>query len=370
MKGASYITKILSIRLRLHYTWYLAFILITAIVVNQFPVLYQLWERTLLGLVTSLIFLFAIGIRQLALRFVAIHRRVPLKNFTLFVFGGVPDLAKEDNLPIFELLMGASGILFSLILAIVFYLIHMALVITGSIVAAGIIQWLAFITLMLTVFHFIPAYPLDGGKLLMALFWKKSGDYYRAVRITGWIGWVTGLLLTIGGILLLILAQEKFTGLTLAFVGFTLERAATQCRRQETLRRNIQDIPTGDIMSREYPVITRQLSIGQLVRQHILVSGQHYFIIADGAELQGIVTVKDIKSIPKKKWNSTQVGEAMTPVSAIRTARINQPAESILEQMDKLGINQMPVLEEDKVVGIVTREDLIRLSKTRAQLGK
>src|SRR4030042_4884383 len=120
-----------------------------------------------------------------------------------------------------------TGILLNLVLTIIFYLIYMAMVITGNVMIAGLIQWLAFITLLLTFFHIIPGFPLDGGKILLALLWKKTGDYHRAVLVTAWIGWTCGLILIIYGIIILAMTPQKYLGITLAFVGLSLERAAT-----------------------------------------------------------------------------------------------------------------------------------------------
>src|SRR4030042_5939586 len=145
MKSTSRTIQGLRVRVRLHYTWYVAIILITVIVVNQFPVLYQLWERIVLGLATSLIFFLTICTRQLVLSAVAFQRRMPLNSFTLFVFGGACQLAKEDNHPALEALKGMTGILLNLVLTIIFYLIHMAMVITGRVMIAGRIRWPRFI---------------------------------------------------------------------------------------------------------------------------------------------------------------------------------------------------------------------------------
>jgi Zn-dependent protease/predicted transcriptional regulator len=355
---------------RLHYTWYVAFVLITVIVVNQFPVLYQLWERIALGLLTSLVFFLTIGIRQLIINFIARRIHFPLRNIILFVFGGASQLTREDNLPSLEVLMGVTGILLSLVLALIFYLIHMILVIIGSEMIAGLIQWLAFIILILTFFHIIPGFPLDGGRILLSILWKKTGHYYRAVQVTAWIGWIAGLFLMIGGIIVLAVNQQIFTGITLALVGLSLGLAATYGRREVSLRRNLQGISAQDIMHMDYPVIPRKLNAGHLVRDYILVKAFHYFVIADDGELHGIVTIKDIKSLPRKKWDSTSVGEIMTPVSKVRTARMNQSGDSLLEQMEKWGIEQIPVMEGDKLAGIVVKDDLIHLSQNRAELRK
>jgi len=361
--------RTLGVRIRLHFTWYLAFVLIAAVVVTQFPEAYPLWQRIALGIAASLLFFVSVGIREFVLSYLAISRGAPLKRVTLFVFGGVAQITKESTRPILELLLAVAGLLSNLIIAAIFYGVYIVLVSTGSIMVAGLIQWLAFIYFMLALFHFIPAFPLDGGRLLRAVLWRATGDYDRVTRNATWTGWGVGLLFIVGGILILVFTRQWFVGILLAPMGWVLLLAAAQSRRQLVVREALQDIKAQDVMARECPLITPQLSLGQLVRDCILVTGQRYFVVVDEAKLQGVVTMRDIKSIPKGRWNSTRVDEIMTPASKLKIAHPQQSAAGLLEQMDEFGISQMPVLEEDKVIGIVGRDSLIRLVKTRAALG-
>lgn len=369
MRSLPNLGRIFGVSIRLHYTWPVAFVLITAMVVTQFPEAYPLWQRITLGIAASLLFFISVSVREFVISLTAISRGIPVKSITLFVFGGVSQISKEATLPILELLVAVAGLLSSLVIAGVFYGIYAVLVNTGSIVIAGLIQWLAFIYFMLFLFHFIPGFPLDGGRVLRALLWKVIGDYERATLIASWTGWGIGLLCIVGGILLLIVERQWFNGLVLAGMGWALLTAAAQSRRQAVLHEALQSIIVQDLMTKEYPLITPQLSLGQLVRDYIIVTGRRYFVVVDGVKLLGIVTMRNIKSIPKKRWDSTRIGQIMTPASELKTAHPQQPAASLLEQMDELGINQMPVLEEDKVIGIVARDSLIHLAKTRAKLG-
>ena len=145
--------------------------------------------------------------------------------------------------------------------------------------------------------------------------------------------------------------------------------AAAHTRHQLALRGALSSITVQDIMAKECSIINPQLSLSHLVHDCVLATGQRYFVIADGARLQGIVTMANIKSIPKEQWDSTRVGEIMTPAGKLKTARPGQTAAGLLEQMDELGINLMPVAENDEVIGIVTRDSLVRFVKTRAELG-
>jgi Zn-dependent protease len=369
MKGASNLSRLLGVRIRLDYSWAVALVLITAVVVTQFPEAYPLWQRIALGLVASLLFFVAVGIREFALNLMALRRDIPVRRITLFIFGGAPQVAKEDTLPVLELLMALTGLLSNLLIAGIFYGAHLILVTAGSVVFAGLIQWLAFICFTLALFHFVPAFPLDGGRALRVVIWKATGNYDRATRIASLTGRGIGLLCITGGILELILAQQWFFGLLLVFVGWVLQNAAAQSQRQAVPYEMLRGTMARDMMTGGYPLIPQQLSLGQLIRDYILVTGQCYFLVVDGVKLRGIVTMRNIKRIPKGHRDSTPVGEIMIPLSELKVAHPRQPAASLLEQMDELGVNQMPVLENGALIGIVSRERLLRLVRARAKLG-
>ncbi len=360
--------RIFGVSVRLHYTWVLAFALITAIMVTQFPEALPLWHRTILGLITSLLFLIAVSIRSFVISLVAINRGVSVKRITLFVFGGGAEISKEATRPILELLIAATGLLSTLLLCGIFYGIYAILFNTSSVVAYVVIQWLSYIFFMLFLFHFIPGFPLDGGIILRALLWRVSDNYDRSTRITSLIGLTIGWLTIAGGILLLVTEQQWFNGLTLVGVGWVLQSAAAQSRRRAIAREALQPVKTEDIMTREIPLISNQATVSQLIRDYILATGQRYCLIVDGDKLEGVVTIENVKRV-KKKHQGSHLGKIMTPVSELKLAHPQQSAASVLGQMDEQWLDHMPVVENDKVVGIVSRQSLERLAKTRKELG-
>lgn len=368
MGGTPNLGQVLGIRLRFHYTWSVAFALITAAVVTHFPESYPIWYRIILGIVASLTFLMAIGVREVVLSVLAIRRGIRVKRVTLFVFGGTSQLTRENASPIIELLTAAAGLLTTLVIAGIFYMVHLVLLKTGNFLSAGLTQWLYFIIFMLFLLHLLPCFPLDGGKILRALLWRATGNYERATRLTNWTARGISLLFIIAGILELIVTRDWFLGPLLLLMGWVLLSAAVQSHRQAVMREALQGATAQDIMTREYSIINQQLSLGQLVRDYVLVTGQHYFMVADGVKLQGIITMQNIKPIPKKRWNSTTIDKIMTPASELKTAHPKQSATSLLEQMDEFDTSQVPVVEKGNIMGIVSRGSLIRLVKTRARL--
>jgi len=369
LRSAAKPERVFGVRVRLHYTWYIAFLLIIAVITTQFPEVYPLWQRMVLGLATGLLFFVAISIREFILGFIAIRRRMPVKDVTLFVLGGVSQIARETTQPILELLLAVAGLLANMLIAGIFYGAYLALANSASVIIAGLIQWLAFIIFMLALFHFVPGFPLDGGRVLRALLWRATGNYERAACIASWVGRGIGLLLVVGGIVVMIIYSQWFVGLFLAFMGWVLQSAAVHSRNQVLLYETLRSVVTQNIMTKEYSVVNPQLSLSRLVRDYIMVTGQRYFVVTDEDKLQGMVTVRNIRSIPRRRWRSTRVGKVMTPVGKLKTAYLQQSGASLLELMDGLGINQIPVLEEDEVIGVVVRDSLMRLVKTRTRLG-
>jgi Zn-dependent protease len=337
--------------------------------VTHYPEVFPFWQRIILGIFASLLFFVAVSMREFALNFLAISRGIQVKPIVLFIFGGMPRAIEESTGPVLELLMGLAGLLSNLVVAGVFYIVHSILINAGNIVADGFIQWLAYIFFLLALFHFIPGFPLDGGRLLRAILWKASGNYYRATHITAWIGQGFGLICITGGILLSLILQQWFNGITLILVGWALHSAALYCRRHAVLHESLGGVRTGDILTPECPTIVGDLSLSQLVRDCVSATGQRYFVVTNkDGELQGALTMGRIKAVPRKRWEATRVSEVMVPASQLKAIDSQQPAVCALEEMDESGTDQMPISDRGRVIGFVTRNKLLRVTRTRAEL--
>ena len=228
--------RVFRIRPRFHYTWFVAIVLITAAIITHFSLAYPLTQSVIVGLAASLLFFLTVSTREFVLSFIATRKGIRVENVTLFAFGGLPHVDRDTTAPVLELLLAISGALFNLVMAGIFSAIYFALMNTGGILVDVLVQWLAFIWLTLAMFHFVPGFPLDAGRALRALLWKLTSDYEKATRIASWTGWGIGLTLAIGGIPLLVIAREWFTGILLIAVGLILQNAATHSRRQVVYR--------------------------------------------------------------------------------------------------------------------------------------
>ena len=158
---------------------------------------------------------------------------------------------------------------------------------------------------------------------------------------------------------------QWIVGLWLAFIGWFLEIAATISYRQALMRDALQGLSVRDVMTVDWPLIRRGLSLERLVQDYILRTGRQSFIVAVEDRLEGIVTLRDIKRVSHERWQTTLVEEIMAPSDKLKIAYPNQDALSLFEQMDELSIAQVPVVEGRDVVGMVDRDSLVHLLRTR-----
>ncbi|MFC1897829.1 hypothetical protein ACFLX8_04635 [Chloroflexota bacterium] len=232
MRSSLRISSFFRTHLRVHYSWILAFILITWAVTTQFSTDYPFWIRIASGAIASVSFFLAITFRELVLILMSIYKGIEVKSVTLFSFGGLIEVDQETTSPQHEVMIAISGILGNLAITGIFYIANVLLPETIHIMVDIVTKWLAFLYFALTIFHIIPAYPLEGGHFLRAILWKMLGDVRRSTQIAVWISWVLGIIIAIGGILILVFTIEHFTGVFLLVIGLILNNAATYSHHQ------------------------------------------------------------------------------------------------------------------------------------------
>ena len=375
MGNAFNLGKLFGIQFRLHYTWFIIFILITVSFSWQlFPTIYPDWPVALhwaMGVVTSILFFASILAHELAHSLVGRANNISIKSITLFIFGGVAQMTGEARSAGAELKMAAAGPVCSLVIAGLFYAVFFFTENTVVPLAAVAFQ-LAYINAALAVFNMIPGFPLDGGRVFRSILWKVTGNYRRSTRIATRIGQGTGYLFILGGILIIFLQPfglSWFNGLWLAFIGWFLGNAASASYRQVQWHGALRGVTALQVMTSDCPVVPLSITVSQLVQGYIFPSGRGCFLVADEGGVRGALTLHNIKSVPRLKWAAIRAEEIMIPVDKLRVASPEQDALSILEQMDKSNLDLMPVASEGRVIGLITRENLIRLLRTRAELG-
>jgi Zn-dependent protease len=360
--------RLFGIQVRLHYTWFIIFVLVTASLVDPDWLLLSSW---VVGIATSLLFFASVLAHELAHSLVGRRYGVTIKSITLFVFGGMAHMAGEAESSGAEFKMALAGPVCSMAIGAFFGLVWFLTVDILPLVAA-MTGWLAWINFALAVFNMIPGFPLDGGRVFRAIVWRTTGNYGRSTRIATVVGRVIAYIFILGGILIIFIRPfglSWFNGIWIAFIGWFLENAASASYRQEQWREVMQRFTVAEVMTTDYLVVPPDMTVAQLVQQYIVPSGLRFFILADEGRLHGMVTLPDIKSLPQQKWSTTPVRDIMTPADKLRAVSPDQDAWSVVTQMDEANINQMPVVSGTRVIGIVARDDLIRILRTRSKPG-
>jgi len=373
MGGAFSLGRIFGIQFRIHYSWFIIFVLITGSLSWQyFPYTYPEWSAPtywLTGIATSLLFFASVVAHELAHSLVARANDIPVKSITLFLFGGVAHMTREASRYGAELKMALAGPVASLVIGGLFFVLHLLLQSVNEPVAA-LTFWLARINVVLALFNLIPGFPLDGGRVFRSLLWRFSGNYQRATRIAFEVGRGVGYLFVAGGVILMFLSRENwFNGLWLAFIGIFLTYMATASYRQTQWQAALMGVKVADAMTTTCPVISPYVTISRVVQDYIFVGGHQCFMVTGGGELRGILTLRNIKSVDQKTWDTTAVSDVMTPAERLKVVRMDEEVLSVLEQMEEYGISQMPVESEGRIIGLVTRDDVLRLLYTRSRLG-
>lgn len=368
MGSAFNLGKLFGIQFRLHYTWFIVFILVVVSLSVQYfpgqftsenPVVY--W---VIGVIASLLLFASVIAHELSHSLAARANGIPVSSITLFIFGGVSQITREARKANTELIIAAAGPVCSLALAGLFWLLYLY---TDGVIepVAAIALWLASVNGVLAVFNLIPGFPLDGGRVFRALLWRFSGRYYRSTRIATQVGRVVGYLFIVGGIISMFFLNW-FTGLWLAFIGWFLENAASASYRQAQWREGLAGYTATQVMSTDYVIVSPEVTVADVVQGYLFASGHRFFVVAEEGELRGILTLQDIRSVPQENWSAMRVREAMTPVDRLRMASPDQEVLGILENMVENNVNQIPVVREGKVIGLITRDQLLRLLPARS----
>ena len=373
-RGGIPIGKVFGISLRLHYSWFLIFALVTwSLAAVYFPSTHPTWSLWLkigAGVITSVLFFGSVLFHELMHSIVALREGIQIRAITLFFLGGVSEMTSEPKTAGDEFRMAAAGPFSSLVLGGVFmgifYILRSASSETAQFMAA-ISFYLGLINLLLGIFNLIPGFPLDGGRVLRSLIWWRSKNMQSATKIASNIGRAIGFLFILGGIWLAF-TGNFFNGIWLVLIGWFLETAASSSYRQMLFQDMLRGHTAGEVMTRECVTVPPDITVERLVNEHILSSGRRCFPVVSGDNTEGLVTLHNVRAVPRDARKNTLVRDAMIPFSQMKAVSPNEDLSNIMQILSENDINQVPVVWEGKVVGIVARDNLINFINTRNEL--
>jgi Zn-dependent protease len=362
--------RIMGIPIGLDYSWFLVFALLTWMLAGSYyPSEFKNWPPLLywfMGAVTAIMLFVSVLLHELGHSVVALRYKIPVRRITLFVFGGVAQIGSEPPSAIAEFWIAIAGPIVSLALAVLFSVLKP--VAAGIEPLWGLAKYLAYINFALVLFNLIPGYPLDGGRVFRAIVWAVTKNMRRATLIAANAGRLFGFLFIVLGVWQ-VFSGNLGGGLWIAFIGWFLDNAAAGQAQQAMFQGLLAGHKVSQAMSSRCAAVPADLTLQQLVDEHILGGGQRCFLVNRGADTIGLMTLHRIKEVPRGEWATTSAGQVMLPLDRLMRISPDRELWAALQQMDRDGVNQLPVMTDSQVVGMLSREDVITFLRTLQELG-
>jgi len=323
-----------------------------------------------MGLVGAALLFGSIIVHELFHSLVARQYGLPMKGITLFVFGGVAEMSDEPPSPKAEFLMAIAGPVASVVIGFVFYVLYHAGAAAWPVQAVGVVAYVYWINWLLAGFNLLPAFPLDGGRVLRSvLWWHWKGDLQRATRTASYIGSGFGVLLMVMGVLQL-LFTGKFIGAIWWFVIGMFLRGASQASYQRVLlRRAVEGEPVRRFMKTNPVTVEPNITIQELVDNYIYRHQYKMFpVVEDSRRVLGCVSINEIKDIPREEWAWHHVRELVRPCSSDNSVQPDEDALHAFAKMNRSGIGRVMVIDDGQLVGVVAVKDLLNFLATRIDL--
>jgi Zn-dependent protease/CBS domain-containing protein len=376
------IGKVFGITIRIDWSWLFIFVLVSwnlSAIVGQARPSWGAGPRWALAVVAALLFFASVLAHELAHSLIARSRGVPVRSITLFLFGGVSNIQRDPDDPRSELLMAIVGPLTSLVIGALLVVIVSLLSrrtiagLTDPVTAIGRLGpvallglWLGYVNVVLGIFNLIPGFPLDGGRVLRSLLWMASGSVLKATRWASGVGQAIAWLMIFTGIAMVFGVRIPFfgtgliSGVWLAFIGWFLNNASVQSYQQVAIHDVLEGVSVGRLMRADPATVRPDLSVESLVYDHVMQRDERAFPVRDNGDLLGIVTVEDVRKVPRANWEVTTVRQIMTGAASLVTAAPDEEAADALMKLAQSDVNQLPVMSGGKLVGLLRRQDIVR----------
>jgi len=371
--------RLLGIPINVDVSWLLILALLTLSFAEGFPtILHEYFPRDahplapvdswIMGLVTALAFFLCIVLHELGHALVARSRGMPINGITLFLFGGVAELGEEPTSAGTEFVMAIAGPLVSAVLAVVFWVLavvgyqggwpHPVVIVLG---------YLATINLMVLIFNMVPAFPLDGGRVLRSILWGATGNVRRATRWASAAGQAFAWVL-IGWGVLLFFSHDWVGGIWSALIGMFLNAAARSGYQDVLIRQALQGELVRRFMNPDPIVVSPSLDLLHWVQNFVYRYHHRAFPVVSNGRLEGVVTTQVLNEIPRGEWAEHTIGEVMSQDLPAVSIAANADALEALRKMQRIGSSRLLVTDDDRLVGIVSLKDLLRFLNLKLEL--
>jgi Zn-dependent protease/CBS domain-containing protein len=320
---------------------------------------------------------------ELGRTLVARWRGIPAESITVAMMGARSDIRGENARPMDEVLFSAAGPLVSLVLALCFAAARFALPGLSDPLML-FLESILLLNIWLGLFNLFPALPLDGGRVVRGLFWQVTNDYSRATWLATMMSRSLALVMLVGGVLLVVAALDsersqippvlgfdpRVFGFLIIAAAWFLNNGARGAYRQVQIQARFRGVPVSRLMSREPPTVQPWSRLDEVVREHFVERGERAVaVVREGNVLMGLVAYADVRKVPRTEWVGRAVGEVMTPVSNLVVVSPDDSVEAAVRHMAERHYNQLPVVVDGRLVGLIARVNIIRYLNLKDEVG-
>ena len=364
--------SIFGFEVKLDWSWLILAVLITwSLAAGYFPASYPHFSTltyVIMGVAGAIGLFVSVVFHELSHSLVARMYGIPMRGITLFIFGGVAQMTEEAQNPKSEFLMAIAGPIASLVIGVFFWLLTVVdiLQIWPEPVAA-VFAYLAFINVLLAAFNMIPAFPLDGGRVLRAALWKWKNDLEWSTRITTRIGSGFGMLMILAGGYSF-LTGNLINGVWLVLLGLFLRYLARNAYNNLVLQRSLDGERVRRFVRHDVDSVLPTDTIQDLVDNHLFRHYQRLVPVVENSHLVGCVTLDAVKQLNNGDWRHHSVSEIVRACSDENTIDADNEAATALTLMSRGGDRSLMVVDHDKFLGIVTMRDIMSYLRLRTEL--
>jgi Zn-dependent protease/CBS domain-containing protein len=357
--------------IRIDASWFvLAFLVTWTLATGFFPAIAPGFSRNtywVMGVLGAFGLFGSIVLHELAHAIVAQRNDIPMKGITLFIFGGVAEMGADPPSAGAELRMAAAGPIASVLIGGILYLVSAA---TAAVVPAPVVEvlrYLGWLNLILAAFNMIPAFPLDGGRILRAYLWHRRGSLRKATYTSSRVGAAFGLLLMALGIASL-LGGMLVPGIWYLVLGMFLRALARSSYQQVLLKEALEGEPVSRFMKRDPVTVASSISLRELVEEYVYRHHHKLYPVVDDGELVGCVTVRQLREIPREQWEQRRVGDIAAGCTLQNTVAADADAMDALKLMRNTGSSRLLVTSNGTLDGVITLKDLLEFFSLRVEL--